>query len=142
MVVAQDLAAVHGKIVGMLNTSLASEAKAKNKQNNSNNNGSGGQTSHALLDLLVCLSGSSNDATAVSLLQLAQSGKLIENEDSTVQKKAYRLLLRVVESPVGRGILNGKVDTLILELADKSVAGPAKKVRCIKHCILVRNTCS
>lgn len=107
----------------MLNSALATEAKAKTKQKPSTP-----QTSHALLDLLICLSSSSNTATATSLLELAQSEKLIENQDPTVQKKAYRLLLRLVDSSAGRAILSGKVDSLVIELADKDVSGPAKKV--------------
>lgn len=117
---------MHGKIVGMLNQALSSEAKAKSTKAKAAN---AGQTSHALLDLLVCLSSSSNAATAQSLLDFARSPQLIENQDSTVQKKAYRLLLRLADAPAGRGILASKVGDLVSDLGEKTVSGPAKKDR-------------
>lgn len=117
----------YNKIRGLLQQGLASSATSKPTPGEST-------VPQTMLDFLVQLVPYLPDLdTATSLLRLALSQEILQNKDSAVQKKAYRVLLRFCESgnTHAEQAIQQNLEMLVEELVEKnaSVAASAKKDR-------------
>lgn len=73
--------------------------------------------------------------TATSLLKLVLSKEVLQNKDTSVQKKAYRALVRLCESggQAGEKVIKDNMEEIVEELVEKNtnVAAAAKKDRIV-----------
>lgn len=73
--------------------------------------------------------------TASALLSLVTSSAVLQNKDSSVQKKAYRILVRMCENggAIGERCIRESIEKLVEELVEKNhtVAAAAKRDRIV-----------
>ncbi len=87
-------------------------------------------TSHTLLDLVITMSVHLPRESFSALFEIA-SLAIIRDDDPQLQKKAYKLIPRLAESPVGKAALaerHSELRALIAESAEK-VSAPARRER-------------
>lgn len=122
-----DLAATYDKISGMLGTALTEATAAATGSATK----TAQPTSHTMLDLLIAMAPHLAKSQLVALLALGRSEALLGCADGTVQKKAYRLLGKLCDVPLARGLVAVDVEALLTELVDGSIkcASAAKRYR-------------
>jgi ribosomal RNA-processing protein 12 len=118
------------KVTGMLEAALAEAAPQtqadKQKQANSSSDKMPPMT-HTFMDLVITISVYLPRASYPTLFSIA-SLTILADSDPQLQKKAYKLIPRLAESPVGRSALmerNAELQSLLLSSAEK--ASPAAR---------------
>ncbi|RKU42917.1 hypothetical protein DL546_002780 [Coniochaeta pulveracea] len=87
-------------------------------------------TSHTLMDLVITMSIYLPRESFGALFEIS-SLVIMKDDDPQLQKKAYKLIPRLTESPIGRAALearNSELQQLLLSSADK-VSAPARRDR-------------
>jgi hypothetical protein len=86
---------------------------------------------HALMDLCSALASAPTPEIASKLLQRGLSDTLLDHKDGTLQKKTYKMLNQLFDSPVGKKLVTGQLQSIIEKLSQRSsnVSSAAKKVR-------------
>ena len=123
----QDVVATYKKITTLLQQALA---QAPPKTKGFKEDPAEQPAAHSMLDLLATLATSLDVPTARALLKLACSEQLLQNSDSAVQKKSYRILVRMSETEVGKKAILPKLEELLKQLTESTapVSAAAKKV--------------
>ena len=120
--VVQDLVGTYSKIRTLLLQAL--EGVSNDKRASS----SEATVPQTMLDFLTQLVPYLPDVeTASSLLKLVLSERILQNKDTAVQKKAYRILVRLCEAggTIGQSVIRDSLEEIVEELVEKNASVPA-----------------
>lgn len=120
---AKEVVTIHGRIAGLLKPALI-------QANNQKSNGDKAQVSsaYAMLDIMIALAAVAQGPTAHALYDMATGTIVLDSSDATVQKKGYRILLRLFDSKAAATLLRSKMHP-VLQLLGEKVIKPAASAR-------------
>ncbi|KAF1809128.1 NUC173-domain-containing protein [Eremomyces bilateralis CBS 781.70] len=127
----KDLVDTFDRVVTMLESALAEAANEKSKgpQEQGRPRDKLPPTSHTLLDLLITISVYLPVSSLTGLF--ATASKLIVNPDSSIQKKAYKLIPRLCEVENGKAMIETRCSELssVILSASEATQTPARRDR-------------
>ncbi|KAI0124879.1 NUC173 domain-containing protein [Xylariales sp. AK1849] len=126
----KELVETFDRVSNMLATSLVEAAENQEKKKSPRPVDQMPSTGHTLMDLVITMSAYLPRQSFAALFNIA-SLVIVKDDDSQLQKKAYKLIPRLAESDIGKVALQerfGELQTLLLSGAEK-VSAPARRER-------------